>query len=97
MRNPIWKYSLVKDRDVIIRSHGRQESIKKFVPSYLRSSKEFQRHQEDDERRINSKSLALALLCRQLYLEATMIHYSENTFHFQIRLYPFPSPLTVEE
>lgn len=82
IRNRIWRYSLVKDGDVIIRPHGRQEFIRKIVPSCLRSGKELQRHREDDERRINSKSLALALVCRQLYLEAALIYYGENTFCF---------------
>lgn len=82
IRNRIWRYSLVKDGDVIILPRGRQEFVRKIVPSRLRSGKELQRHQEDDERRINSTSLALALVCQQLYLEAALIYYGENTFCF---------------
>lgn len=82
IRNRIWRYSLVKDGDVIILPHGRQGFISKIIPSRLRSGKELQRHQQDDKRRINSTSLALAFVCRQLYLEAALIYYSENTFRF---------------
>ena len=82
IHNRIWRYSLVKDGDVIILPHGRQGFISKIIPSCLRSGKELQRHQQDDKRRINSTSLALAFVCRQLYLEAALIYYSENTFRF---------------
>ncbi len=83
IRNRIWRYVLVKDEDIVICRYGRRQRLfRALVPSRLRSGKEIQGHKEDDERRINSTQLALALTSRQLYLEAALIYYSENTFHF---------------
>ena len=82
IRVHIWRYTVVKDEDVMVRPRARQEFMKKMVPSRLRSGKELQWHQEDDERRMNSTPLALAHTSRQLYLEAALIYYSENMFNF---------------
>ena len=83
IRNRIWRYVLIKDEDIVVCVHGRrQRLLQALVPSRLRFGKEIQGHKEDDERRINSTQLALALTSRQLYLEAALIYYSENTFHF---------------
>lgn len=81
IRNKICRYAVVKDEDIMIRLCGRQKSKKILVLSHLRSCD--WGHQEDDEQRINTKPLALALTSRQLYLEATLMYYSENTFNFE--------------
>ena len=81
IRNQIWRHAVVKDGDIMIRLCGRQKSKKILAPSYLQSCD--WGHQEDDEQRINTKPLALALTSRQLYLEATLMYYSENTFNFE--------------
>lgn len=83
LRNRIWRYVVVKDEDVVIRLHERQRFVQDLVPSRLRSGREIQGHKEDDDRRIVSTSLALALSSRQLYVEVALIYYSENTFHIQ--------------
>lgn len=79
IRNHIWRYAVVKDENVTVWPHGRQEFIQGLVPSCLRSGRELQRHRE---RRTNSTPLALAFTSRQLYLEVTPIYYSENSFYF---------------
>ena len=89
IRIRIWRYTLVKDGDVLIHPYGRQYMMKKIVPSRLRSGKELQWHREDDDRWINSTSLALIHTSRQLYLETALIYYSENTFAFENNWYPF--------
>ena len=72
----------------MIRPGRHQEYVRNLVPSRLRSGKEMQWRQEDDERWIGSTPLALALSSRQLYLEATLIYYSENTFNLEEGPYP---------
>lgn len=72
----------------MIRPRRHQELFKDWVPSRLRSGKEMRWHQEDDERRNGSTPLALALSFRQLYLEATWIYDSGNTFNFEKGSYP---------
>ena len=89
IRNRIWRYSLVKDEGVVIHPYGRQYMMKKIVPSRLRSGKELQSHRDDDKRWINSSSIALVFTSRQLYLEAALIYYSENTFTFENEWHPF--------
>ena len=54
----------------------------------LATGKELRLHQEDDEQRIGSTPLALAISSRQLYLEATWIYYSGNAFNFEKGSYP---------
>ncbi|KAF6221495.1 hypothetical protein HO133_002351 [Letharia lupina] len=96
IRNHIWRYAVVKDENVTVRPHGRQESIQGLVPSCLRSGRELQRHREDDERRTNSTPLALAFTSRQLYLEVTPIYYSENSFYFPNSWYCISAESTLE-
>lgn len=72
----------------MIRPRRHQELFKDWVPSRLRSGKEMRWHQEDDERRNGSTPLALALSSQQLYLEATWIYDSGNTFKFEKGSYP---------
>ena len=67
----------------MISLYRRQRSTESLVPSPLRTGNEPQGHKEDDEQRMIPTPLALALTCRQLYLEATLIYYSENTFKFK--------------
>lgn len=77
----------------MIRLRGRQKSTKSLVPSRLRSGNGPRGHQEDDEQRMKPTPLALALTSRQLYLEATLIYYSENTFNFGGRWFKLDSML----
>lgn len=66
----------------MISLYRRQRYMESLTPSPLRSGNEHQGYKEDDEQRLKPTPLALALTSRQLYLEATLIYYSENTFHF---------------
>lgn len=60
----------------------RQNLAARLPPSVTRSGK--QRNIENYRLRVTSK-LAVALTCRQFYLEVTPIYYPKNTFFFPTR------------
>ena len=93
IRNRIWRYAVVKDGDVMISLYRRQGSMESLAQSPSLSGNEPQGHKEDDEQRMKPTPLALALTSRQLYLEATLIYYSENTFTFEGQWFDLDSML----
>ncbi|CAD6576547.1 MAG: hypothetical protein ASARMPREDX12_005274 [Alectoria sarmentosa] len=80
IRNHIWRYVVVKDREVTFRRRIRQPLL---LEKWLRSGKprrSQQKLQQEVEERWLSSQLAVAFTCRQLYLEVAPIYYGENTF-----------------
>lgn len=79
VRNYIWRFAVVTDYFISIRDHQSWELIKRLSTSTLRSGKKLDSCRKDDKAGVTS-ILAIALTCRQVYLEVTPIYYSQNNF-----------------
>jgi len=81
IRNCIWRLAVIADHPIEVRHHLRRELIRMLPPSTLRCGRYEELHREGDVAAVIS-TLAIALTCRQVYLEVTPLYYSQNAFRF---------------
>lgn len=79
IRGYVWRFAVVTDHAIEIRDHWASKLVRSLPPSTLRSGKQIKSCRKHDEARFTS-ILAIALTCRQVYLEVVPIYCSQNVF-----------------